>query len=462
MTAPIPLRIIVIGGGFTGAVFILHAIRSLRGPIDFEVIEPKEELGRGIAYSAADPLHRINVPEERMSLFPDDPLHAVRWLFGKGIVPDMAGNHYVARSAYGAYVRDMLDQALAAAPGRVRLRHHRTHARDIRRHGGLWSVELADGSSVTGDHVMLSFGHAAPRAPFPISAGAVADPRLVSDPWRPDALSAFGPDDSLLLVGSGLTTADMVESLLSRRHRGLITIMSRRGLLPRSHGLFGVEFDLLQGAAPPASALALLRLVRRRLREAERQGLGWHPVVDALRSELGTVWPALPVAERRRVIKRLLPFWEVHRFRIAPQICATLEKAIWTGRVVLQKGGVVSVDAENGSLIASVRRDGVIARRPFGGIVLCVGPDTELTRHPLAGKLLASGLARLDAIGVGLDVDRQSRLIARGGHVHATILALGPMTRGTFGEMTGAPDIVRHIRDVVSAFANGLALQAIA
>jgi len=461
-----PLRIIVVGGGFTGAAFILHTISSLRRPLEFEVIEPAGELGRGVAYSAADPQHRINVPAERMSLFPDDPLHAVRWFFGKGVLPgdgssaDAAGHHYVPRSHYGAYVRGMLDQTLAEARGRVRLRHHRTLAQDVRKHGGHWSVELADGRSVAGDYVILSFGHAAPRAPFPISAGAAADRRLVSNPWRADALSALSPDDSILLVGTGLTMADMVETLLSRGHRGGITALSRHALLAQPHGLFGVNFDLLQGAAPPASALEFLRLVRRRAREAVRQGLGWQPVADAVRFDLAKLWPALPVAEQRRVIKRLLPYWEVHRFRIAPQVCATLEKAIWTGRVVLQRAGVVSVDAEKGSLIATLRRGGMIERRSFGGIVLCIGPDKDLNRHRLARNLLASGIVRSDAVQLGLDVDRQSRLVASDGHVHASLLALGPMTRGTFGEMTGAPDIIRQTASVAWAMAKDTMMQA--
>lgn len=460
------LRLIVIGGGFTGAAFIIHAIRALRGPLDFEVIEPRGEIGRGIAYSTADPLHRINVPAERMSLFPDDPLHAARWLFDRDILPgdgssaDGDGHHYARRRDYGAYVADTLRRTLAETRGRVRLRHHRTQARDVRRQGARWSVELADGGTVTGDYVILSFGHAAPRAPFPVGAEAATDPRFVTDPWRNDALSGLSRDASLLLVGTGLSMVDMVETLLSRGHQGGITVMSRHGLLPRPHGLFGVGFDLLQGAAPPSSALALLRLVRGRTREAVRQGLGWQPVADAVRFDLSNIWPALPVAEQRRVIKHLLPYWDVHRFRISPQACATLERAIWTSRVVLQKAAVLSVEAESRSLVATLRRDGAVGRRAFGGIVLCIGPDKDLNRNPLALSLLASGLARSDALQLGLDVDRHSRLVAGDGHAHATLRALGPMTRGTFGEMTGAPDIVRQIVTVTRSMADSAAMQA--
>jgi uncharacterized NAD(P)/FAD-binding protein YdhS len=168
-------------------------------------------------------------------------------------------------------VGDMLRRTLAEHRPRVRLRHHRKRAQDVHRHGARWSVKLANGEIVTGDYVILSFGHAPPQAPFPISAEAAADPRLVTDPWRNDALSGLDRDASLLLVGTGLTMADMVETLLSRGHEGSITVVSCHGLLPRPHGLFGVDFDLLQGAAPPSSALALRRLSARGLAGSRSQ-----------------------------------------------------------------------------------------------------------------------------------------------------------------------------------------------
>jgi uncharacterized NAD(P)/FAD-binding protein YdhS len=67
----------------------------------------------------------------------------------------------------------------------------------------------------------------------------------------------------------------------------------------------------------------------------------------------------------------------------------------------------------------------------------------------LIRRLVDHGIACLDALGSGLDVTPDSRLIGATGTVLASALALGPMTRGTFGEMTGAPDIVRHIERLV-------------
>ena len=453
-------RIAVVGGGFTGAAFIIHAARSLSGPITFEVMDPAADLGRGVAYGTRDPLHRINVPSDRMSLYPQDGDHATRWFFDKGVLPgdgssaDGTGRHYVPRWDYGSYVGDSLARSIREAAGGVRLNHHRGRAVSVVEAEDRWAVRLANGAVVEADMVVLSFGHSAPWAPFPISAAAAAHDGFAANPWHPAGIAAMDPDVPVLLVGTGLTMADMVETLLVRGHRGPITAMSRHGLLPQPHGQFRSDVDFLDGEPLPGTALALLRLARRRADEAERDGTGWQVAADALRFALARLWPALPDEERRRVARRLLPFWEVHRFRIAPQPDATLQRAIASGQVSVEKAAVVSLDADGPSLAASFKAPGRPPEtRSFGGVVLGVGPDRDLTRNPLVRGLFQSGVARPDPLGMGLDVDRDSRLVSRDGAPTMTALALGPMTRGTFGEMTGAPDIAKHVAAIVARMA---------
>ena len=50
------MRVVVIGGGFTGAAFVIHAARALEGPVELDVVEPAPDIGRGVAYGASDPL----------------------------------------------------------------------------------------------------------------------------------------------------------------------------------------------------------------------------------------------------------------------------------------------------------------------------------------------------------------------------------------------------------------------
>ncbi|CAB3796334.1 FAD/NAD(P)-binding protein [Pararobbsia alpina] len=455
-----PLRIAVIGGGFTGLAFVIHAIRASQKVRDgvtpprlqFELIERNAELGRGIAYSTRDPLHRMNVPSDRMSLFGSDRAHATRWLIEHDTLDsgctDQNGAHYVSREHYGTYVLATLRDALAAAGDRVSFNHRQASASAIRANTSGHEVALDNGIALAADRVALCIGHAPPALPCAVSESALRDPALIANPWALDAFKTIAPDASVLIVGTGLTMADCAVSLLARNHRGPITAISRRGLLAQPHGIFSDAADFLDEAPPPQTARRLLRMLRDRIARDENR-IGWQPAVDALRFDLPRIWGALPQREKQRVIKRLLPFWDVHRFRVAPQVHAALQEAIDSGRIAIETLGIAGIERTDGGLLATLRQPGgQIERRTFERIVFCTGPARNIAADPLVRSLLDAGRARLDETGFGLDVDVRSRIRNRDGELVPGLFAFGPITRGTFGEMTGAPDIAKYLENL--------------
>jgi uncharacterized NAD(P)/FAD-binding protein YdhS len=456
-----PLRIAVIGGGFTGLTFVIHAIRASEKTRDgraaprlqFDLVERHSELGRGMAYSTRDPLHRINVPSDRMSLFADDPTHATRWLIEHDRLDpgstDQSGAHYVSREHYGAYVLATLQDILAAAGDRVTFRHWQAGATAIRAGAAGYEVPLDTGEIVIAERVALCIGHAPPAPPCRISPADLDDPALIANPWALRAFDSIPSDASVLIVGTGLTMADCAVSLLARRHRGPITAISRRGLLAQPHGIFSDAADFLDGTPPPQTARQLLRRLRDRIARDENR-IGWQPAIDALRFDLRRIWAALPRSEKHRVIKRLLPFWDVHRFRVAPQVHAALQAAIDAKRITIETLGIAGIERAREGLLATLRQPGgATEQRIFDRIVFCTGPARNIAANPLIRSLLDTGQARLDDTGTGIDVDLHSQIRDRDGELVPGLFAFGPITRGTFGEMTGAPDIARHLENVM-------------
>ncbi len=63
------------------------------------------------------------------------------------------------------------------------------------------------------------------------------------------------------------------------------------------------------------------------------------------------------------------------------------------------------------------------------------------------------GWLRADPLGIGLDVDQDSRAIGREGKVSEQLLVLGPMTRGAFWEIVAVPDIRRQAWSVARRLA---------
>ena len=72
--------VIVIGGGFTGAAVAIALCRRAQIPLDLAVIEPRAEVGRGVAFSATDRDHRINAPAASHFVTADDLEGFDRWL----------------------------------------------------------------------------------------------------------------------------------------------------------------------------------------------------------------------------------------------------------------------------------------------------------------------------------------------------------------------------------------------
>ena len=72
-------RIVVIGGGFSGAFCAAELAEKSSGPVAIFVVEPRPVLGAGVAYSTTDPSHRVNVPAVRMTISPDHPTDFESW-----------------------------------------------------------------------------------------------------------------------------------------------------------------------------------------------------------------------------------------------------------------------------------------------------------------------------------------------------------------------------------------------
>lgn len=74
-----PARVLIIGGGFTGACVAVALVRHSPVPLEIRLVDPAERPGAGLAYSATDPDHRLNAPTWSHTLLPDDALHFDRW-----------------------------------------------------------------------------------------------------------------------------------------------------------------------------------------------------------------------------------------------------------------------------------------------------------------------------------------------------------------------------------------------
>ena len=447
-TAP---HVVIVGGGFTGA---LQAINLLRyGAATATIVERRAHPGRGIAYSAAHRDHVLNVRAGNMSAFPDDPDHFVRWLSQHHA--ELASG-FAPRLVYGDYLAELLAEAAAASGGRLAIVEG--EARDVTREGETARVHLACGRTLDADAVVLAVGNLMPYSPAGLDGAALPSDVYAQCPWTQPIAAGLADDDTVLTIGTGLTMIDVALMLEAEGFRGKIVALSRRGLAPRAHAGAAMAPSKLK-VAPRSACAHLVRSVR-----ARADAVGWHAAVDELRPFTQAMWRDADLTQRRRFLRHLRPWWDVHRHRIAPQVAEKIAEMQADGRLEIAGGKLVSVAAQGTGTQVSWRARGeqttrsLVVRR----IINCTGPQGDLiaTEEPLLRGLLARGLIRPDRLRIGIDVDELSRTVDRDGSAQPWLLALGPITRGAFWEIVAVPDIRHQTWAVARRLADQLAVDA--
>ncbi|HMN96220.1 MAG TPA: FAD/NAD(P)-binding protein [Phycisphaerales bacterium] len=437
---PEEVDLAIVGGGFSGLMALVH-LRRLLPEAAIALFERRRRAAPGVAYGACGPDHLLNVPAGRMGALPGDPGGFHAWL--ESSMPGRFGPaEFVPRSLYGRYLTELAAEAAVASPGRTWLVADAiVHVERTAR------VELfrAAGASCVASSAILAPGIPAARAPWVTADRDVPRHLLAADPWDPRAMEGIESAARVAIVGSGLTAVDVAIELRRRGFRGTIAMISRNGRLPLPHAPPTEPPAALSPDDLAGSPRDLLRSLRRAARRRIAAGLGWQATIDALRAATPAIWSRWSAAQRGTFLRRLRPFWEIHRHRCPLTVLDRLEAERAAGTLAVERGVIDSIEPRGESSLAlSVRRPdgsrfGMIAGRLFN----CVGPATAIadTIDPLIGSLLRSGLARPDPIGIGLDTDPDGRLIGSDGSCDGRLLLAGALRRGTLWESTAVPEL---------------------
>jgi uncharacterized NAD(P)/FAD-binding protein YdhS len=441
--------IAVIGAGFSGTLLSLHLLRHCPAPTRLVLIERNSQFGRGLAYSTGNANHFLNVPAGRMSAFHDQPNNFLEWLQNlpddeRGGTPATAGA-FAPRRLFGAYVRALLNEEIKRS-GRERLELVRGRVLKIDRASRPLTLTLDRDRTAEADIAVLAVGNFPPE-PMPVATPGFYDtPFYRPDPWAPDAFTNLDSNSAVLLIGTGLTTVDAVVSLLDQGHTGPIYALSRRGLLPRRHE--AVPQPPTEHAPFPTSVIELTRFLRDEAARATAHGSGWQPIIDELRPFTVDVWQAMSLADRRRFLRHMRPWWDVHRHRMAGPVADFIDKARASKQLHIIAGRVRDYSVADGEVDVSFRARGTEQFRTLrvARVVNCSGPGADYDRieEPLIRSLLAEGIVRPDPLRLGLDVTGSCALLDRSGAISRRLFAVGPVTKGAFWEMTAVPDIRRQ------------------
>jgi len=443
--------IVVVGGGFSGTVLAARLLRQPpAGPARIVLIERGGQPGRGVAYAAREHPYLLNVPVGRMSATPEDPEEFLRHVRRR--LPRCESTEFVPRELYGEYLQDRLRVAQMLAPQRVRLDVIKGSAIGIRRvdRAAPLVVQLDDGAEIVAEEVVLATGNPSP-AYLPATRPLAGHERYVHDPWAGSL--GFRVGERLLLIGTGLTALDVALAAAAAGNRpSIVHCLSRRGLVPPRQTAFrpdafrGDGESVLLGAAP--SLRRLVRAVRILAEEAERAGGDWREAITFVRNLAPTLWQRLPEAERRRFLRHVRVYWDVHRHRLPESTVEQVGRLRESGWLQVHGGRIERIVPGDGTLAVhwKARGSGEPRLLEVDRVVNCTGPDYAPGRSsdPLIRGLLRDGLAVADALGLGLRTGPNGALIDADGWPGPHLYCLGPMLRADHWETTAALELRGH------------------
>ncbi|MCV3206772.1 FAD/NAD(P)-binding domain-containing protein [Mesorhizobium sp. YC-39] len=426
--------IIIVGGGASGVVLAAHLLKSPNPDLRVTLIEKRPHFGQGMAYSTLLSAHVLNVSAAGMSAYADDIRHFWRWLLERGLATSEQAPVYAPRSVYARYLKELLDELEARERETGRLRLIREESLSISPTPSGVEVALANGTSVVAHLAVLATGH--DEEP---GAGQGHAIRMGSEADTP-----LDPEARVLVLGTGLSMVDAFLSLEQRGHRGEIVALSRRGLLPSPHRK-GNPIKLDVADIPLGTQLSyFVGWFRDLIRENQKAGIDWRDVVDGLRPFNQKIWQNWPASAKRRFVEHTKAWWDIHRHRMAPEVYGRVTEAVQAGRIRPVAGRIVTITAGEAFIVeVQSRHTQRLETLEVARIYDCTGiaRDISTTSNSVVRSLVDRGLARPDPLRLGLDVTANCELIASDGTVSAKILAVGPLTRGTFFEIDAIPDI---------------------
>ncbi len=440
----------IIGSGVSGALVAVHLLKTTQKPLDILLIDRTGAWGKGVAYSTPHACHLLNVPVGKISAFADQPDHFRQWL--QHADPQFAdASAFVPRKLYGQYIQSILEQAEQAASPVVQLVQITDEVISLTSDGLGARLEFCSGTTRFAEQVVLALGNLPPGQPTLANPAFYQSCRYLAWAWADPDLSHIAADDTVLIIGSGLTAIDLVMTLQQRQHRGQIDLFSRRGLIPQVHQPVRT-YPLTLLLQHSQSLRDWLRWLRQEIEIAASQGYDWRSVIDSLRPFTPVIWQSWSLADRRRFLRHLRPYWENHRHRMAPAMSQTLSDLQATGQLQIHAGRIQTMMDDNSgvNVVFRQRRSQTLKSLCVQQVINCThaAGSYDNGSNRLVNSLLNSGLSRSDCLNLGLDAAVDGAVVNAAGVVSSWLYTLGNPMQGQLWECTAIPEIRQQAQNL--------------
>jgi uncharacterized NAD(P)/FAD-binding protein YdhS len=294
------------------------------------------------------------------------------------------------------------------------------------------------------DHLVLATGNPPPRWPCDVSTSVSAE-RAVENPWSGKWLENIKTSDEIVFIGGGLTAMDGLYSLANRGHEGSIKVVMPFAVLPPKQTDWKIE--------PPvkwpdniASASQFSKFFSNTLGSRNWTEPAWQSCFEALRIDLNAVWQGLDDTEKKRLLRYMGRWWQLARFRSAPQNFESAQAMINKGQLHLIKGRVSGLKAQEAKLLAQLQDGSTLTADK---IVNCTGP----AGCPLILSLLKAGIIAPDFSQRGARIASDFKVLDGQKKPYDNLYGVGAMTASSLGDVIGAGTIAKQAESLAASLA---------
>jgi len=425
--------IAVIGGGVSGALVVLNILKQSDRAIHILWFDAKNAFCKGLAYSTDEDVHLLNVRASNMSVFVDEPVHFVNWLTQQQL--PFSSQDFVPRTIYGLYVLSTFNE-LKESNATVKITCLAEEVIAINKNGDDYLISAKE--DYRAQQVVLAFGNFLPAHPRSIHTDFQQSHRYFQNAFSSQVVKYAINQESVLIVGSGLTMIDVVLSLKKHEYTGKITAISPHGYLPQAHIENPLPATVLYiNDQQTYTLLQLFSLVNQRLKFARANQLSVHSVIDALRPHLQRLWLGFSLEDKQQFLRHLRHKWGVARHRAASQSMQVVNELLNTNQLELIRGRVNDITSnETGFDIQYSNRQQEFNRLKTSVLINCTGPESnfEKVEFPLIKQLLQAKIICTDALKYGIEASVN-------GEIAPNLYTIGPPLKGILWESTAVPEI---------------------
>lgn len=387
----------IIGAGVSGSILAIHLLKNNIFD-NIYLINQENNFGYGLAYDTKNENFLLNVVCEKMSIYQNQPLHFMEWLYENNI--DAKIGDFIHRKLFGDYVSSELNANEKTS--KTKLHKIVDTVYNITK-DEKYNIFLSN-KVINSGYVVLALGNFLKKV-------VINHYNVIINPIKKLNVKL---GDKVLIVGTGLSMVDVAVTLLKQGNEH-ITAISKHGKTPNVHKKYN-PVHIYEEIADK-SILEILKVFIKHIKADKNN---WRAVVDSIRQYTSLIWQSLPEVDKRTFLRHLQHYWNTARHRIAPKTAEIIDAAIKNNKLHIIKSDVNCFkDYDN-----------------YDVIINCTGVENDLTKvdSELLNNLFQSGLIKQDNLKLGIDANNN-------GQISETMFAIGPLLKGVLYETTAVPEI---------------------